>query len=82
MTTLVAALRDVELPREVDTEATGIAILLELRTDIDATVCSHLRIAGMEDVVGKDGYTEAFVFEKLAAQSEVYSTCSLRLRAT
>ena len=68
MTALVAALGGVELPRQVDADSTGIAILLELCTDIDATVGGHLRISGVEDVVDKKGYAEALIFEKLATQ--------------
>ena len=81
MATLVAALGGVEFPREVDADATGIAILLELGTDIDAAVSRHLDVAGMEDVVGEDGYAETLVFEELATQPEVYYACGLRLRA-
>ena len=81
MATLVAALGGVEFPREVDADATGIAILLELGTDIDAAVSRHLDVAGMEDVIGEDGYAEALVFEKLVTQPEVYSACGLCLRA-
>ena len=81
MAALVAALGGVELPREVDADAAGIAILPELGTDIDTSVSRHLDVAGMEDVVGKDGYAETLVFEELTTQPEVYSACGLRLRA-
>ena len=54
----VAALGCIELPREVDADTAAIAILLELRTDIDTTVCGHLYVAGVKDVVGKNGYAE------------------------
>ena len=66
MTARVAALGGVELPREVDADAAGIAILLELGTDIDAAVSRHLDVAGMENVVDKNGYAETLVFEELA----------------
>ena len=79
MAAFVTALGCIELPREVDADTAAIAILLELRTDIDTTVCGHLYVAGVEDVVGKNGYAEALVFEKLATQAEVYSACGLRL---
>ena len=59
MTTFITAASCIELPREVDAYAAAIAILLELCTDIDATVCGHLYVAGVEDVVDKKGYTEA-----------------------
>ena len=78
---LVAALGGVELPRKVDADAAAVAILLELRTDVDAAVSSHFYVAGMEDVVDKDGYAEALVFEELTTQPEVYSASGLRLRA-
>ena len=81
MTSFIAALGCIELPREVDAYAAGITILLELCTDIDATVCGHLYVAGVEDVVGKDGYAKALVLEELTTQPEVYSACGLRLRA-
>ena len=81
MAALVAAAGGVELPREVDADAAAIAILLELCTDIDATVCRHLYVASVEDVVSKDGYAKTLVFEELATQPEVYSACGLRLRA-
>ena len=79
MTSFIAALGCIELPREVDAYAAAIAILLELGTDIDAAVSRHLDVAGVEDVVGKNSYAEALVFEKLATQAEVYSACGLRL---
>ena len=66
MATLVAALGGVEFPREVDADATGIAILLELGTDIDASVGCHLRVLSMKNIVGQQGDTEALVFEELA----------------
>jgi len=78
---LIATLGGVEFPREVDADAAGIAILLELGTDIDAAVSRHLDVAGMEDVIGEDGYAETLVFEELATQPEVYYACGLRLRA-
>ena len=71
MATLVAALGGVEFPREVDADATGIAILLELGTDIDAAVSRHLGVAGMQDVVGNNGNAEAFVLEELATQPQI-----------
>ena len=58
MAALIATLGGVEFPREVDADAAGIAILPELGTDIDTSVSRHLDVAGMEDVVGKDGYAE------------------------
>jgi len=57
----VAALGGIDFPREVDADPAGVIILTELGTDIDAAVSRHLRIAGVEDVVGKDGYAEALV---------------------
>ena len=81
MTSFIAALGCIELPREVDAYAATIAILLELCTDVDAAVSRHLYVASVEDIVGKDGYAKALVFEKLATQAEVYSACGLRLRA-
>ena len=79
MTSFVAAFGCIKLPREVDADTAAIAILFELCTDIDTTVCGHLYVAGVEDVVGKNSYAEALVFEKLATQAEVYSACGLRL---
>ena len=81
MTTFITAASCIELPREVDAYAAAIAILLELCTDIDATVSRHLYVASVEDIVGKDGYAKALVLEELATQPEVYSACGLRLRA-
>jgi hypothetical protein len=59
MTSFVAALGCIKLPREVDADTAAIAILFELCTDIDTTVCGHLYVAGVEDVVGKNSYAEA-----------------------
>ena len=59
MTSFVAALGCIKLPREVDADTAAIAILFELCTDIDTTVCGHLYVAGVEDVVGKNSYVEA-----------------------
>ena len=81
MSTFVAALGGVEFPREIDADATGVTVFAELCTDIDTSVSRHLGVAGMENVVEKDGYTEALVFEKLSTQTEVNSACGLRLRA-
>ena len=81
MTSFVAALGGVELPRKVDANATGVAIFSELCTDVDASVSRHLGVAGMQDVVGNNGNAEALVLEELATQPEVYSACGLRLRA-
>lgn len=79
MAALVAAAGGVELPREVDADAAAIAILLELCTDIDATVCRHLYVASVEDVVSKDGYAKTLVFEELLAETKVDETCCLHL---
>ena len=76
---LVAAAGGVEFPREVDAYSSGVAVFAELGTDIDTTIGRHFYVASVEDVVGKDVYSKALVFEELATQSEIYSTCSLRL---
>ena len=81
MTSFVAALGGVELPRKIDADATGVAIFSELFTDVDASVSRHLYVASVEDVVDKNGYAKALVFEKLVTQPEVYYACGLRLRA-
>ena len=52
MAALVAAAGGVELPREVDTDATGIIVLAELSTHIDTAVGCHFHILRMQDVVG------------------------------
>ena len=61
VTALVATAGGVELPREVDANASGVAVFAELGTNVDSAVSCHLRIACVEDVVGKDGYAEALV---------------------
>ena len=65
MATFVSASCGVEFPRKVDADTSGVAVLAELGTDVDSAVSRHLRITGVEDVVGKDGYTEALVLEEL-----------------
>ena len=61
MATLVAAAGSIEFPGKINADASGVAIFAELGTNVDTTVSCHLRIAGVEDVVSKDGYAEALV---------------------
>lgn len=65
MATFVSATGSIEFPWEVDADTSGVAVLAELGTDVDSSVSRHLRIASVEDVVGKDGYAEALVLEEL-----------------
>ena len=81
MATLVATAGGVELPREVDTDATGIIVLAELSTHIDTAVGCHFHILRMQDVVGEDGDAQTLVFEELFAETDVDEACCLYLGA-
>ena len=50
MATLVSALGGVELPGEVDGDATGIVVLAELRTDVDTAVGCLFSVSSMKQV--------------------------------
>ena len=65
MATLVSALRGIEPPREVDSDATGILILAVLGADIDTAVCRAFRVLRMQNVIGENGNAETPIFQEL-----------------
>ena len=82
MATLIAASCCIEFPREVDADATGVVVLFELCADIDASVGCHLCVLRMQNVIAKQGDTEAFVLQELLADTETETAISFPLVAT
>ena len=62
MTAFISAASSIESPREVDANASAVVILAELSTHIDAAISGHSRVLSMQQVVGKNGDSEALVF--------------------
>jgi len=82
MTALVAAAGGVEFPRDVDADTSGVIVLTELCADVDSAIGRHLCILCMQNVVGKQGDTEAFVLEELATEAEIETAGSFPLGAS
>ena len=82
MATLVAATCCIELPGEIDTDTTGVIVLTEMCADVDASVGRHLYVLRMQNIVGYQGDTKAFVLEELATEAEIETASSFPLGAS
>ena len=79
MAALVAASGGVELPGDVDAEATLVLILVILGAEVDAAIGNSLHVISFENIVSKDGNTQTFVLKELLTQTQIQVAIGLGL---